>query len=179
GEVDELLELGERHDLVHQLPDARPREPVDRAVEVDVLSAGEVGVEPGAQLQERRDPAAGLDPARGRLDDPRDQPEQRRLARPVTADEADSVARLDSERDVFERPDVAGGQAPACDEDVLQGPLRLRIDAESPGHAVDDDPAGDHGREGSSRTGSCTSSRSRVSIPGSVPGSTPWPRLKM
>ena len=56
-QVDELLELGERDDLVHHLAHARPREAVDRAVQVDVLAAGEVGVEAGAELEQRRDAA--------------------------------------------------------------------------------------------------------------------------
>src|SRR5438067_6826479 len=43
-EVDEPLELGERNDLVHQLTYARPRETVDRAVQVDVLAPREVGM---------------------------------------------------------------------------------------------------------------------------------------
>ena len=64
GQVDELLELGERDDLVHHLADARAREAVDRAVQEDVLAAGEVGVEAGAELEQRRDAAAGRDAAR-------------------------------------------------------------------------------------------------------------------
>src|SRR5262249_41043208 len=57
-EVDELLELGERDDLVHELPDPRLREPVDRPVEIDVLAAREVLVEPGAELEQGSDAAA-------------------------------------------------------------------------------------------------------------------------
>ena len=38
-QVDELLELGEGHDLVHHLADARAGQAVDRAVQVDVLAA--------------------------------------------------------------------------------------------------------------------------------------------
>ena len=57
-------------DLVHQLADAGAREAVDRAVEVDVLAAREVRVEAGAELEQRRDAAAGLDAAGGRLEDP-------------------------------------------------------------------------------------------------------------
>ena len=38
-QVDELLELGERDDLVHRLAHRRAREAVDRAVQIDVLAA--------------------------------------------------------------------------------------------------------------------------------------------
>ena len=62
-QVDELLELGERDDLVHHLAHPRARQAVDRAVQVDVLAPAEVRVEAGAELEQRRDAAAGLDAA--------------------------------------------------------------------------------------------------------------------
>ena len=143
-QVDELLELRERDDLVHQLAHACAREAVDRAVQVDVLAAGEVGVEAGAELEQRRDAAARLDAPAGRLDDPRDEAQQRRLAGAVAADEADGVARLGRERDVAQRLHVARTAPAARDEEVLERALRLRVDAEGPRDAVDDDPAGRH-----------------------------------
>ena len=57
--VDERLELGERDDLVEDLRDVAPRQAEDRPVQEEVLAAGEVGVESGAELEERGD-AAGL-----------------------------------------------------------------------------------------------------------------------
>ena len=44
-QVDEVLEPGERDDLVELLANRGAPEPVDRAVEVDVLAAGQVGME--------------------------------------------------------------------------------------------------------------------------------------
>ena len=61
--VDEVLELRERDDLVEALADVRALQPEDRAVEVDVLAAGEVGMEAGAELEQRADPAADVDAA--------------------------------------------------------------------------------------------------------------------
>src|SRR5581483_5432797 len=78
-QVDEALELGERDDLVHRLAHGAARQTVDRAVQVDVLAAAEVRMEPRAGLEQRRDAAAGLEPSRARLDDPRDEPQQRGL----------------------------------------------------------------------------------------------------
>ena len=63
-------------------------------------------MEARAELEQRGDATARLDPAGGRRDDPGDQAEQRRLARAVAADQADRLARLDRERDVPERPDL-------------------------------------------------------------------------
>ena len=62
--VDRVLELGERHDLVEALADPHAREALQRAVQLDVLAPGEVGVEPRAELEQRADPA-------GRRDAPR------------------------------------------------------------------------------------------------------------
>jgi hypothetical protein len=66
------LELGEGDDLVEALADLGAREALDRAVQEDVLAAGEVRVEAGAELEQRADrPPRGR--ARGRLDDPGDE----------------------------------------------------------------------------------------------------------
>ena len=44
--------------------------PEDRAVQVDVLAAGQLGVKPGADLEQAADAAAQLDASLGRLGDP-------------------------------------------------------------------------------------------------------------
>ena len=62
--IDEPLELRERDDLVHHLANPRARQPVDRPVQVDVLASGEIGMEAGAELEQRRDAPARLDPPR-------------------------------------------------------------------------------------------------------------------
>jgi hypothetical protein len=53
---------------------------VDRPVEEDVLAAGQVGVEAGAELEQRADAATDLGDAGGWADDPGEEPEQCRLA---------------------------------------------------------------------------------------------------
>ena len=53
--VDRVLDLGERDDLVEALADLGPPQALDRAVQVDVLAAAEVGVEAGAELEQRAD----------------------------------------------------------------------------------------------------------------------------
>ena len=63
--VDELLELGEGDDLVEARLDVALGQAEDRAVEVDVLAPGELGVEAGAQLEQRRHPPAHADHAAG------------------------------------------------------------------------------------------------------------------
>ncbi len=50
--VDEPLEAGELDDVVEPAVDLALAQPQDRSVQVDVLAAGELGVEPGAQLEQ-------------------------------------------------------------------------------------------------------------------------------
>ena len=67
--VDELLDAGEGHDVVVDLVDLLAAHPEDGGVHVDVLAAGEVGVEPGAELEQRGDAAVDLHRAAGGLVD--------------------------------------------------------------------------------------------------------------
>ena len=55
--VDELLQLGELDDLVEALLDLALGEAEHDAVDEDVLAAGDLRVEPGAELDQRRDAA--------------------------------------------------------------------------------------------------------------------------
>ena len=58
--VDELLHLGELDDLVEASRHLALRETEHDAVDEDVLAAGNLRVKPGAQLDQRRDPAVDL-----------------------------------------------------------------------------------------------------------------------
>ena len=109
--VHEVLELGERDDVVVDALGVPAREPQERRVQVDVLSSRELGVEPGAELQERRHAAAGADRALARPQDAGDALQQRRLAGAVVPDQADRRAFLDREGDVAQRPEVLGPRA--------------------------------------------------------------------
>ena len=62
--VEELLHLGEGHDLVELRLDLAAAHAEDRAVEEDVLAAGQFRVEARADLQQAGDPALERDPAR-------------------------------------------------------------------------------------------------------------------
>jgi hypothetical protein len=63
-------------------------------------------MEAGADLEQARHPAPDRDPSLGRLGDPRQDLEQRRLAGAVVADDADHLAALDLEVDVAQRPEL-------------------------------------------------------------------------
>src|SRR5262249_24353432 len=121
------------------------RKALDRAIQEDVLAAGEVHVEPGTELEQRPDPALRADAADGRLDDPGDQPEKRRLAGAVSADEPDRLAAADLDGDVPQRPDVRRLRLAALDEEILERPRLARVDAEAARDALDRDLARFHG----------------------------------
>ena len=71
--VEEVLHFGEGDDLIELLPDLRAAHPEDRAVQKDVLAAGQFGVKAGADFEEAAEAAVELGPACGRPDHPRQQ----------------------------------------------------------------------------------------------------------
>ena len=64
GQLEVVADAGEVDDLVHAFADLRARETVERAVQEDVLASGELRMEPGAELEQRRDATADVDAAR-------------------------------------------------------------------------------------------------------------------
>ena len=78
--IDEALNFGERDDLVEAACDTRAIQSQDRPVEIDVVPAGELGMETGADLQERPDASANLGVPGGGVGDAREQLQQRALA---------------------------------------------------------------------------------------------------
>ena len=100
--IDELLELGERNDLVHFPADLRARQAEDRGIDIDVLATREIPDEPCAHLDQRGDAAANRHLAPRRLRDMRQHLEERALARAIASDDADHFPRLDAEAHVIE-----------------------------------------------------------------------------
>src|SRR5216117_547 len=102
--VDELLDLGERHDLVELPFYFGLAHSKDAAVEVDVLAACQVGMKAGANFDQRSDPSPNVKVALGRLGDAGEDLEERCLACAVPADETDDLAGFYLEGDILERP---------------------------------------------------------------------------
>ena len=107
------LYLGERHDGVELAGDVGPLHAQDGAVEVDVVAAGQLGMEAGADLEQRPQAAADTGPAAGRLGDPRQDLDQRRLAGAVAADQRHHLARCHVQLHLGQRLRLAveGGQS--------------------------------------------------------------------
>jgi hypothetical protein len=103
--IQELADLGERHDLVELPVDLGLAHAENRAVHVDVFAAGELGVKAGADLEQRADPAPELNPPFGRGDDAGEDLEQGALAGAVPAHDARHLAHADLEGHVAQRPE--------------------------------------------------------------------------
>ena len=88
GQVDEAVELAELDNLVEPTVDLLLPQPVDRGAEVDVVAAGEVLVEAGAELQQRADPPRDGEAPVRRAEHAGKKPQQGRLAGAVPPHEA-------------------------------------------------------------------------------------------
>ncbi len=97
GRVQELLDAAEVNDFVELVVDPLPTHAQDRAVEVDVLSTGELRVKARADFEQTADSAPQVDRAGGGFGDAAEQLEHRALARAVPADQADDFASFDVE----------------------------------------------------------------------------------
>src|SRR6266851_144846 len=99
--IDELLDLGEIHDLIELAPDLSSAHSEDRAVEVDIFAASQLRVEPRAYLQQGAYPTLDANLALRGFRDAREELEQGAFAGAVPTNDADDLAGLDIERDVF------------------------------------------------------------------------------
>src|SRR4029079_5434248 len=90
--VDELAELGEVDDLVEALLNLPLGQAEHDAVDEHVLAAGDLGVEAGAELDERRNSPGDADRSAGRLGDAGDELQRGALAGAVAAHYAVSRA---------------------------------------------------------------------------------------
>ena len=109
-----------------------------RAVQEDVLARGELHVEAGAELDQRRDAAVDGAGALGGLEHAGDDLEHGGLARAVRAQDAEHVALADGERHAVERAELLEHKLALCKGDgvFLQAVELLRCHVEDHGHAV-------------------------------------------
>ena len=92
--VEEAFDLREGDDLVELADHFGAAHAEDRAVQENVLAAGQFRVEAGADFEQARDAAPQLDAAARRLGDAAQDLEQRALAGAVAADDAEHLAGL-------------------------------------------------------------------------------------
>ena len=106
GLFDELPNVRECGDIVKLLVDLRPGQSQDGRVQVNVLAAGELGVEARPQFQQGRDPSVDCNRAGGRLQSTHDDLQQRRFAGAIAAHDPDAFPFAHLERDVLEGEEV-------------------------------------------------------------------------
>ena len=129
--VDERLQLGEGDDVVEVALGLPAGQAEDGRVQVDVLAAGELAVEAGPQLQQRRDPARTVTVPVVGAEDARQHLEQRRLARAVGADQPDGLAGADLQVHVPQGPELLGAGLAVQQQPLLEagGPLVVEQEA--------------------------------------------------
>ena len=137
--VGEAAELGELDDRVDARLELRARHPVERAREEDVLDGRVLGVEAGAELEQRRDAPVDRDAAAIGREDAREHLEQRRLARAVRSDDTERLAARDGEREVVGGTQLLPLAAPPAQDRLLERGLAAPVDAKALAHAVDGD----------------------------------------
>ena len=104
--IDIAFAAGELDDLVQFPRDVVPGHAHDRAVHIDILTAGHFPVETRAHLQEGADAPAGADGAHRRARHLGQEFQERALPRPVLADDTHDISLFDLEVDVPEGPDI-------------------------------------------------------------------------
>ena len=144
GLIDEVADLGKRLDGWDAGANLLGRESHDGPLHHDVLAAGELRVEPRAQLEERRHPALHGDPAVSRLDDAGDHLQERALAGTVHADDPQRGALPDLNGDVPESPEVTVIRAPSPPEGFEEAMAGVCVDPVRLGDGLDVDPEGPH-----------------------------------
>ena len=100
--IHEPLDPGELDDVVVPGADVLLRVSHEHAAQEDVLATGEVGMEPDPELEHRRDRAGDVHRAPVGCEHLVDDPQERRLARPVRADDAEARPHGDDEVDALE-----------------------------------------------------------------------------
>lgn len=103
--VQEFFHFGEGDDLVEFLFYFDTTHAQDGAVEIDVFATGEFGMEAGADFQEAGDASVHGDLAGGWFGDAAEDFEEGGFAGAIASDDADAVALLDLEIDVFKCPE--------------------------------------------------------------------------
>ena len=104
--VDELLDAGELDDLVELGADFGFGHPENGAVQKDVLAPAQLGMEPGADLEERCDATADSYLAACGLGDAAENFQQGALASSITTDNSHNLAGLDIERHIAQGPEI-------------------------------------------------------------------------
>lgn len=107
GLVEEVSDFSELLDGVESAFGFRMGQAKDSGIEVDVIAAGEFGIEAAAELEQSSDAALNLDDAGGRLEDAGDDLQQGAFAGAIFSDDAEGLSAADGEGDIVEGFEIA------------------------------------------------------------------------
>ncbi len=138
--VDEALKFGELDDIVEQFVGPTSDDAEMSEARVDVLPTGEVGMEPGSDLEQGADHAVDRHGSLRRSERAGDQLEKRALAGAVATDDGDLLAALDGEGHVAKGVvlGVGLGGRRAESEQVEHSIDRLAVEAIGLAHSAHD-----------------------------------------
>ena len=127
--IDEFVDLRELDDLVELAINFATTHPEDRAVEIDVLTAGKLWIEACSNLEQAPDPPIDVDLARRRLCNPGKNLEESRLPRTISPNDADDLTWHDLEANITECPDplaingftIRGGTSERDTPEIAEG----------------------------------------------------------
>jgi hypothetical protein len=126
--VDEFADFGEVLDILVALVDLPGAEAQDGSVQIDVVVAGEFGIESGAEFQQGRNAPVDRERTAGRLQNAGHHLQQRALAGAVFADDAEGFAAAYFEADIVQGPEILVALQPVKREQLLQPVARRVID---------------------------------------------------
>src|SRR5205814_4833196 len=93
--------------------------------------------------------------------EPGDQAKERRLARTVSADDADRLTGLDRQRDIAQRPDFLALKVAPPQDGFLERDVPLWVDPEPAADALGDNGSGLHASEGTARVSRTSAANAR------------------
>jgi hypothetical protein len=110
---------------------------VDGAVQINIIAAGELGIEPGSEFEERRDAAHHADVAGGRSQNARHNPQHRTFAGAVSADNAEYFAAGDVEAQVIDGEKIPVPGAGIEAEEFREAAARRIVDGIALGNTLE------------------------------------------
>ena len=122
-QVHKRLQLRERDDLIQPLERLAARQAEHDRVDDCVVTRGQIGIEPDAEFDERRQPTVDFNLAGVDAVDAGQALQQRALATPVATDDAEELPRRDLHAHVLDRAELVE----AAGAERVQRPLLQRV----------------------------------------------------
>lgn len=102
GVIDKFTDIGECRNCIETVVHFGFGVPHQNTLKIDILAPRELGVESGAEFQQRGNPSVDRDATAGWFEDPANQLQQSALARTVSPDDTNGLTPVDIERNVIE-----------------------------------------------------------------------------